>query len=74
MISPCVGICKVQNSVCAGCRRTLEEIGSWSVYSDQERERIMSRVLLELFEQGEQNVCSVLETELPVLRSSEGSP
>lgn len=42
--SPCVNICILdeEHGLCRGCYRTLEEIGAWSLYSVQERERIMA--------------------------------
>ncbi len=43
MNSPCVRLCVIEEEtgLCAGCGRTLDEIGSWSAYSDAERRRIM---------------------------------
>jgi predicted Fe-S protein YdhL (DUF1289 family) len=42
MISPCVNICRVQDELCVGCFRTLEQIALWTQYSDQEREQIIT--------------------------------
>lgn len=28
--SPCVGICNLQNNICTGCLRTLNDIATWS--------------------------------------------
>jgi len=44
MISPCVRLCVMDEDTgfCAGCSRTLEEIGSWATYSEAERKRIMA--------------------------------
>ncbi|KJF74057.1 DUF1289 domain-containing protein [Agrobacterium arsenijevicii] len=44
METPCIHICSldVTNSLCIGCGRTLEEIGSWASYNDEKRRMIMS--------------------------------
>ncbi|MBY3039841.1 MULTISPECIES: DUF1289 domain-containing protein [Rhizobium] len=44
MQTPCIHLCSLEPSTgfCAGCGRTLEEIGSWTSYSDTERMRIMA--------------------------------
>lgn len=39
--TPCVKICKMQDEVCIGCGRTLEQISNWSSYSEEERAEIM---------------------------------
>jgi predicted Fe-S protein YdhL (DUF1289 family) len=43
MISPCVKLCAIDpdSGLCAGCGRTLAEIGNWTRYSDGERRAIM---------------------------------
>ena len=45
-ISPCVQICVIdkETNKCKGCHRTLEEIGNWSRYSDEERMKVMKRL------------------------------
>ncbi|PDS42494.1 MULTISPECIES: DUF1289 domain-containing protein [Rhizobium] len=44
MQTPCIHVCSMEPSAgfCAGCGRTLQEIGSWMTYSDAERRRIMA--------------------------------
>ncbi|EJC76512.1 DUF1289 domain-containing protein [Rhizobium hidalgonense] len=44
MQTPCIHLCSLVSDTgfCAGCGRTLEEIGSWVSYSDIERRRIMA--------------------------------
>jgi len=42
--SPCIKVCKLQDDVCIGCGRTVEEIACWLKYSDAEREQIMQRL------------------------------
>jgi hypothetical protein len=40
--SPCVKVCFVDpgEGLCVGCFRTLEELGQWTRYSDEERAAI----------------------------------
>ena len=36
--SPCIKICRQDsNGVCFGCQRTIEEIGNWSLYTDEQK-------------------------------------
>ncbi|HWT57450.1 MAG TPA: DUF1289 domain-containing protein [Rhizobium sp.] len=44
MQTPCIHICSLVSATgfCAGCGRTLQEIGGWVSYSDIERRRIMA--------------------------------
>ncbi len=44
MITPCVKLCVIDRArgLCAGCGRTLAEIGGWTAYSDAERRAIMA--------------------------------
>ncbi|WP_346764238.1 DUF1289 domain-containing protein [Caulobacter sp. SLTY] len=44
--SPCRKICIVdpETSLCMGCLRTLPEIGGWSRFSEDERERLMAEL------------------------------
>jgi len=46
MISPCIKLCVIDpgTRLCAGCGRTLSEIGAWASYSDDERLRIMGEL------------------------------
>ena len=46
MITPCVGICKIdkETQICKGCSRTVEEIRMWSRYTDIERMDVMRRL------------------------------
>lgn len=42
--SPCMKICfRDSYDVCFGCRRTGEEIGNWSKYTDKERKTILEK-------------------------------
>ncbi len=41
--TPCTQVCAVDGRTgwCLGCGRTLAEIGSWSSYTDAERDEVM---------------------------------
>lgn len=43
MISPCIRLCVIDaaRGLCAGCGRTLAEIGGWMAFSEAERRAIM---------------------------------
>jgi predicted Fe-S protein YdhL (DUF1289 family) len=43
ILSPCVKVCVIDgpSGLCAGCGRSLNEIGRWLSYSDAERRAIM---------------------------------
>lgn len=42
--SPCIKICRQdRNGICFGCRRTTEEIGNWSLYTNQEKEEVLKK-------------------------------
>ncbi len=44
MQTPCILVCSIDMTTgyCFGCGRTREEIGAWTLYSDDERRDIMS--------------------------------
>jgi predicted Fe-S protein YdhL (DUF1289 family) len=46
ILSPCEKICIVDPGagLCQGCGRSLQEIESWTSYSDAERNRVMSEL------------------------------
>ena len=48
--SPCLSVCVMdpQTEVCAGCWRTLEEIGVWSRISDEAKRQVWQRILQRL--------------------------
>jgi predicted Fe-S protein YdhL (DUF1289 family) len=50
MQTPCVHLCAIDSETgfCAGCGRTLQEIGGWTSYSDDERRQIMAVLPLRL--------------------------
>ncbi len=41
--SPCIKICQIHpgERICVGCYRTIQEIGMWSVMSEEERRAVM---------------------------------
>jgi predicted Fe-S protein YdhL (DUF1289 family) len=42
--SPCVNICRMQDGLCEGCGRTLDEIAEWSSATDERRRAILDRI------------------------------
>ncbi len=44
--SPCIKLCfRDSNDVCFGCRRTGEEIGNWSKYTNEEKKAVVEKTL-----------------------------
>lgn len=52
--TPCVRVCAIEaaTSRCAGCGRTLKEIGAWSRMSEEERKAIMALLPARLAQSG----------------------
>lgn len=44
--SPCRGLCEIDDGTkwCLGCLRTLEEIATWHVMSDDEKRQVYGRL------------------------------
>ncbi len=44
--SPCINVCRMDaaSGYCEGCRRTLEEIACWSVYSPAEKRAVLAQL------------------------------
>ena len=42
--SLCINVCKIENDVCIGCGRTLEEIAHWSEMTDTEKEQVNANI------------------------------
>lgn len=42
--SPCISVCVMDaaSGYCLGCRRTIDEIASWSVLSDDEKRAVLA--------------------------------
>ena len=42
--SPCISVCKMDSQgVCFGCRRTREEVGKWSKYTNEEKKEVIRK-------------------------------
>ena len=46
--SPCINVCRIDEAtaLCVGCLRTLDEIATWGVLSDDERRDVWARLAL----------------------------
>jgi len=45
VISPCIGICAVDdNGQCLGCFRTLDEIASWPTLSREQQSKLLEEL------------------------------
>ena len=44
--SPCIQICVIHPTerICTGCYRSIDEIGAWAKFSDDERAEIMAEL------------------------------
>jgi predicted Fe-S protein YdhL (DUF1289 family) len=44
--SPCVNICRMSDTsgYCEGCRRSLDEIACWSIYSPAEKRAVLAQL------------------------------
>jgi len=42
--SPCIKICKLEGTICIGCKRTLSEIREWSSASNVRRQEILELI------------------------------
>ena len=44
--SPCINVCRMDaaSGYCEGCRRTLDEIASWSTYSAAEKRAVLAQL------------------------------
>lgn len=55
--SPCTNVCQLdENKVCIGCFRTVNEIASWTKYTDAEKILVL--------EESEERRCRKLKQEL----------
>ena len=50
MKTPCVKICKLIDSVCIGCGRTQDQIREWTIYTDEERRKIMEECETKMYQ------------------------
>ncbi|HEX8554367.1 MAG TPA: DUF1289 domain-containing protein [Sphingomonas sp.] len=44
--SPCTGVCRIADGICAGCARTLDEIARWGSASEVERRAILAAIAI----------------------------
>lgn len=44
MKSPCVKICKLQNDMCIGCFRTIDEIKNWRSMTNNEKQEVLENI------------------------------
>lgn len=42
--SPCISICRMENEVCVGCGRTLEEVVEWYNMTDKQKQAVLNRL------------------------------
>jgi predicted Fe-S protein YdhL (DUF1289 family) len=42
--SPCISVCRMENKVCVGCGRTLEEVTEWYNFTDEQKQVIITRL------------------------------
>jgi len=42
--SPCIDVCRMEEGLCAGCLRTIDEIARWANAGDDERRLILVAV------------------------------
>ena len=42
MISPCIGICKLEENICTGCGRTSSEIQEWRGGDKETHKKILT--------------------------------
>ncbi len=44
--SPCVNVCKMNEStgLCEGCKRTIDEIACWSIYTADEKRAVLEQL------------------------------
>lgn len=52
--SPCVSVCTMdpQTGLCAGCWRSLDEIGAWSRMPDESKRQVWQRIQQRLTDLG----------------------
>jgi predicted Fe-S protein YdhL (DUF1289 family) len=48
MISPCIGICKLEENICTGCGRTSSEIQEWRGGDEETHKKILTESVARL--------------------------
>jgi predicted Fe-S protein YdhL (DUF1289 family) len=41
-LTPCIKVCEIENNLCKGCYRTLDEIAQWRHLNEEEKKQIIS--------------------------------
>lgn len=44
VMSPCINVCKMEQGLCAGCFRTIDEIARWANAGDDDKRLILAAV------------------------------
>ncbi len=44
MKTPCIAVCRKEDGICVGCKRTVSEINQWKSMTDQQRVVVMDRI------------------------------
>lgn len=44
VISPCINVCKMEDELCTGCFRSLDEIARWATAADEDKRLILAAV------------------------------
>ncbi|MBN2236494.1 MAG: DUF1289 domain-containing protein [Bacteroidales bacterium] len=43
--NPCINVCRTDsNGICIGCKRSLDEIGDWSKYTNEEKMTVLEKI------------------------------
>ena len=42
--SPCISVCRMENEVCVGCGRTVDEVVNWYDMTDDEKQAVLNRL------------------------------
>ena len=42
--SPCTNVCALDDGLCVGCGRTVDEVASWRSMSDEERAQVVRAI------------------------------
>ncbi len=42
--SPCISVCRMENEVCVGCGRTVDDITNWYDMTDKQKQAVLNRI------------------------------
>jgi predicted Fe-S protein YdhL (DUF1289 family) len=42
--SPCINVCRMEDGLCAGCHRTIDEIARWANIGEEDKRLILAAV------------------------------